>query len=61
MNAAKLFEPTFSAIATLLGAMAVVAAIETRVPLHPRGYWNRAHLKPGRARGPSPSIASPRR
>jgi sterol desaturase/sphingolipid hydroxylase (fatty acid hydroxylase superfamily) len=46
MDAATLFEPTLSAIATLLGAMAVVAAIETRIPLHPRGYWNRAHLKP---------------
>jgi sterol desaturase/sphingolipid hydroxylase (fatty acid hydroxylase superfamily) len=46
MNATTLFEPTFSAIATLLVAMAVVAAIETRIPLHPPGYWNRAHLKP---------------
>ena len=30
-------------------AMGVVALMEVLVPLHPRGHWNRAHLKPNLA------------
>ncbi len=33
----------------ILGAMAVVALIETAIPLHARGRWNRAHLGPNLA------------
>ena len=33
-------------IGLILAAMAVVAAIETAIPLHARGRWNRAHLGP---------------
>jgi sterol desaturase/sphingolipid hydroxylase (fatty acid hydroxylase superfamily) len=36
----------FSAIAMILTAMAVVAAMETLVPLHARGTWSKAHVKP---------------
>jgi sterol desaturase/sphingolipid hydroxylase (fatty acid hydroxylase superfamily) len=39
-------ESGFSAIAMILAVMAVVAAVEALVPLHARGAWNRAHLKP---------------
>ncbi len=36
-------------IATIVGAMALVALIETAIPLHARGRWNRAHLGPNLA------------
>jgi len=36
-------------IATLIGAMLVVAAMEVAIPLHARGRWNRDHLAPNLA------------
>jgi sterol desaturase/sphingolipid hydroxylase (fatty acid hydroxylase superfamily) len=49
MDAAALFEPTFSATMIVLAGMAAVALLESLIPLHPRGHWNRAHLKPNLA------------
>lgn len=33
-------------VAVILAAMGLVALVETAIPLHRRGYWNRAHLGP---------------
>jgi sterol desaturase/sphingolipid hydroxylase (fatty acid hydroxylase superfamily) len=38
-----------STIGAILVAMAALASIETLVPLHARGPWNRAHLRPNLA------------
>jgi sterol desaturase/sphingolipid hydroxylase (fatty acid hydroxylase superfamily) len=46
MNLAIAFGPTLPTIAAILAAMAVVSLIEVLVPLHARGHWHRAHLKP---------------
>jgi sterol desaturase/sphingolipid hydroxylase (fatty acid hydroxylase superfamily) len=35
-----------SSVAAILGAMTLVAIIEVLVPLHARGPWHRAHLRP---------------
>ena len=49
MTLPALFASGFATIAYLLAAMAVLAAIETLIPLHARGRWNRAHLEPNLA------------
>ena len=49
MTASTLFASAFSTIGYLLAGMAVLAAVETLVPLHARGRWNRAHLGPNLA------------
>jgi sterol desaturase/sphingolipid hydroxylase (fatty acid hydroxylase superfamily) len=36
-------------IGLILAAMAVVALVETALPLHARGRWNRVHLRPNLA------------
>jgi len=33
-------------IGGILAAMALVALLETAIPLHARGGWNTAHLRP---------------
>ena len=38
-----------STIAVILAAMAIVALIETAIPLHARGRWSRSHLGPNLA------------
>jgi len=43
------FEPTISTIGGILAAMAVVAVIETAIPLRARGRWNKDHLAPNLA------------
>jgi sterol desaturase/sphingolipid hydroxylase (fatty acid hydroxylase superfamily) len=40
------FQPTLPTIGLILAGMAVVASIETVIPLHARGRWNRDHLGP---------------
>ncbi len=49
MTLPALFESGFSTIGTILAAMAALALVETLVPLHARGRWNRAHLGPNLA------------
>ena len=43
------FAPALPAMGAILVAMAVVAGIETLLPLHAPGRWNRAHLAPNLA------------
>lgn len=43
------FQPVPLYVALILASMAVVAAIETAIPLHARGRWHRAHLGPNLA------------
>jgi sterol desaturase/sphingolipid hydroxylase (fatty acid hydroxylase superfamily) len=43
------YQSTLSTIGLILAAMAVIAAIETLIPLHARGRWGRAHLAPNLA------------
>jgi sterol desaturase/sphingolipid hydroxylase (fatty acid hydroxylase superfamily) len=43
------FQPAIPTIGLILAAMAVVASIETLMPLHTRGRWNRDHLGPNLA------------
>jgi sterol desaturase/sphingolipid hydroxylase (fatty acid hydroxylase superfamily) len=43
------FLSSISTIGAILAAMAVVALIETAIPLHARGRWHRAHLGPNLA------------
>ena len=43
------FAPALPTVAAILAAMAVVAAIETAIPLRARGHWSRAHLAPNLA------------
>ncbi len=49
MTLPAVFAPGIATIAYLLAAMAVLAAIETLIPIHARGRWNRAHLAPNLA------------
>src|SRR5256885_13582005 len=42
----SLLQTSVSTIAAILAAMAVVALLETGIPLPPRGSANRAHLVP---------------
>jgi sterol desaturase/sphingolipid hydroxylase (fatty acid hydroxylase superfamily) len=44
-----LLASAFSTIGYLLAGMAILAAVETLVPLHARGRWSRAHLVPNLA------------
>jgi len=44
MSLPAAFQPGLSAIGLILAAMTVVALIETVIPLHARGRWNRGHL-----------------
>jgi sterol desaturase/sphingolipid hydroxylase (fatty acid hydroxylase superfamily) len=46
MATATALESGFATIAYLLAGMAALAALETLIPLHARGRWNRAHLAP---------------
>jgi len=46
---ARAFAPALPTIAGILVAMAIVAFVETVVPLHPRGRWNRFHIRPNLA------------
>jgi sterol desaturase/sphingolipid hydroxylase (fatty acid hydroxylase superfamily) len=41
--------PALPTIFAILVAMAIVALVETAIPLHPRNQWNRAHLTPNLA------------
>jgi sterol desaturase/sphingolipid hydroxylase (fatty acid hydroxylase superfamily) len=43
------FQTTITTIGGILAAMAVVGLIETAIPLHARGRWNRTHLGPNLA------------
>ena len=43
------FASTIPTIGAILAAMALLALIETAVPLHPRGRWNHLHLRPNLA------------
>ncbi len=43
------FLSSLSAVGLILAVMAVLAVIETAIPLHARGRWNRAHLVPNLA------------
>ena len=45
----ELFSSSLASIATILGAMALVALLESAIPLRARGTWNRAHLGPNLA------------
>src|SRR5262245_39985396 len=40
---------SISTVGAILAAMAVVALLETVLPLHARGRWHRAHLGPNLA------------
>jgi sterol desaturase/sphingolipid hydroxylase (fatty acid hydroxylase superfamily) len=42
-------QSSIETVGGIFGAMAVVALIETAIPLHARGRWNRAHLWPNLA------------
>ena len=45
----ELASSNLASIATILGAMAFLALLETAIPLRARGPWNRAHLGPNLA------------
>jgi sterol desaturase/sphingolipid hydroxylase (fatty acid hydroxylase superfamily) len=49
MTPSNPFATGLATIAVILAAMAVVAGIETAIPLHARGRWNRIHLAPNLA------------
>ena len=49
MNPSTPFSSGLTTIAVIVAAMAVVAVIETAIPLHARGRWNRSHLAPNLA------------
>src|SRR5262249_13042760 len=49
MMAAALLPSSVSTVGLILSAMAVVALLETALPLHARGRWHRAHLGPNLA------------
>jgi len=49
MTAATLIASGFSTIGSLLAGMAILAAVETLIPLQIRGRWSRAHLAPNLA------------
>ena len=46
---ATAFAPTIPTIAGILVTMAIVALVETAVPLHARGRWGRFHVQPNLA------------
>jgi hypothetical protein len=48
MNLGATFQPTISALLIIIAAMVGITLLELLVPLHARGHWNRAHLKPTR-------------
>src|SRR5262249_15327479 len=48
-EAAALLPASISTVGIILAAMAVVALLETAIPLHARGRWHRAHLGPNLA------------
>src|SRR6266404_4254133 len=43
------FLSSVQAVGLILAAMAMVALIETAIPLHARGQWHRTHLGPNLA------------
>jgi sterol desaturase/sphingolipid hydroxylase (fatty acid hydroxylase superfamily) len=49
MTSLTLLRSSLGTVGLILIAMAVVALIETAIPLHARGRWNRAHLGPNLA------------
>ena len=49
MTSLTLYQSSVGSVGVILIAMAVVALIETAIPLHARGRWNRAHLGPNLA------------
>ncbi len=46
---AEAFAQAIRTIAGILVTMAIIAMVETVVPLHARGRWNRVHLRPNLA------------
>jgi sterol desaturase/sphingolipid hydroxylase (fatty acid hydroxylase superfamily) len=46
MNLLEPFLTSIASVGVILAAMAVVALVETALPLHVRGRWNRSHLGP---------------
>jgi sterol desaturase/sphingolipid hydroxylase (fatty acid hydroxylase superfamily) len=46
MTLASLLQVNLRTVVAILGAMALVALVETVIPLRSRGYWSRAHLFP---------------
>jgi sterol desaturase/sphingolipid hydroxylase (fatty acid hydroxylase superfamily) len=49
MTAPAVLSSSLATVASILVAMAVVAAVEAVIPLHARGPWHRAHLGPNLA------------
>jgi sterol desaturase/sphingolipid hydroxylase (fatty acid hydroxylase superfamily) len=49
MTAAALLPSSISTVGGILAVMAVVALLETAIPLHARGRWHSAHLAPNLA------------
>jgi len=49
MAAAALLPSSISTVGAILAAMAVVALLETALPLHARGRWHQVHLGPNLA------------
>jgi sterol desaturase/sphingolipid hydroxylase (fatty acid hydroxylase superfamily) len=49
MTLATQLTSSVATVGVILGAMAVIALIETAIPLHARGRWNRTHLGPNLA------------
>jgi sterol desaturase/sphingolipid hydroxylase (fatty acid hydroxylase superfamily) len=49
MTSLTLYQSSAGTVSVILIAMAVVASIETAIPLHARGRWSRAHLAPNLA------------
>ena len=49
MTSLTLYDSSVGTVGAILIAMAVIALIETAIPLHARGRWNRAHLGPNLA------------
>lgn len=43
------FAPVLPSVTLILAGMAVIALLETAIPLHARGRWHRAHLGPNLA------------
>jgi sterol desaturase/sphingolipid hydroxylase (fatty acid hydroxylase superfamily) len=49
MTASPVLASAFSTIGSLVAGMALLAGVETWLPLHARGHWSRAHLGPNLA------------
>jgi sterol desaturase/sphingolipid hydroxylase (fatty acid hydroxylase superfamily) len=49
MTSLTLYQSSGGTVGAILLAMALLALIETAIPLHARGRWNRAHLGPNLA------------